>query len=303
MLKYSYGEFLDNIAALRGITRSQGAKANTVVKFSLAEEMGSAVAIPKGSRLSVGNIFFATTEYGEIAIGETSVDILCQCTENGAKGNGFLPGEINTIVDSLPYVDNAANVTESSAGADVESDNDFAERIYLSNSAFSIAGSVEAYEYFVRQYSPLVDSVLISTDSDAIVDIRVLLKEGELPDSAFLNGLMEFLDGKRPLTDKVTAAAPSQTSYNITMTYYISSSDTGRVSEIQAAVADAVTAYRKWQNEKIGRDIIPDELIALVRAAGARRVVVTAPTYTVVADKAVPVTGTVAVTYGGVEND
>ena len=58
-----------------------------------------------------------------------------------------------------------------------------------------------------------------------------------------------------------------------------------------------------WQRT-IGRDINPDELRARIMAAGAKRIVVTAPTYTVVPGTKVGVLqGDPSVSYGGLEDD
>lgn len=58
-----------------------------------------------------------------------------------------------------------------------------------------------------------------------------------------------------------------------------------------------------WQTEKIGRDINPSYLIQKMMEAGIKRVEVKSPVFTVLNDKTVARTGTVSVTYGGVEND
>ena len=65
----------------------------------------------------------------------------------------------------------------------------------------------------------------------------------------------------------------------------------------------AVQEYILWQR-KIGRDINPSKLVSLIMAAGAKRVDLTAPTYTQVGDAAVALlTGAVVSNYGGLEDD
>ena len=69
------------------------------------------------------------------------------------------------------------------------------------------------------------------------------------------------------------------------------------------AVAQAVADYQTWQRA-IGRDINPSKLVAMVMEAGAKRVTVTAPTYTAVAaTKVSALQGEATVTYGGLEDD
>ena len=70
-----------------------------------------------------------------------------------------------------------------------------------------------------------------------------------------------------------------------------------------APVAQAVADYQTWQRA-IGRDINPSKLVALVMAAGAKRVTVTAPTYTAVAaTKVSALQGEAVISYGGLEDD
>ena len=66
---------------------------------------------------------------------------------------------------------------------------------------------------------------------------------------------------------------------------------------------DAVADYILWQKSKIGRDINPDELIQRIKAAGAKRVVIASPGYTVINNESVAVCQSQTITYGGLEDD
>ena len=67
------------------------------------------------------------------------------CTENGVGGNELLPGQVNVLVDLIPYVESVSNTTKTSGGADLESDESLAERIFLAPSGYSVAGPDDAY--------------------------------------------------------------------------------------------------------------------------------------------------------------
>ena len=67
-------------------------------------------------------------------------------------------------------------------------------------------------------------------------------------------------------------------------------------------VEAAVDAYESWQR-KMGRDINPTELVYRVRAAGAKRVKLTAPADIVIEKTQLPKRNTRTVTYGGLEDD
>ena len=305
LLKYSYGEFLDNLAAIRGITRMEALPAVTTVRFTLSEAVSEVVVIPEGTTVTNGEIYFQTDEYAEIAAGDTSIDIPCTCQTDGAEGNGIPAGEIKILVNTLPYIKSVENIEVTSGGADIEDDENLAERIYLAPSSYSVAGPDDAYKYFTMAYNQEIADVMVTSPDPAEVEIRFLMENGEIPTSTVMSGLEEYLqDNKiRPLTDHVTVLAPEQQQFDIALTYYINRSDQAKANTIQEAVQAAVEEYSKWQTYTIGRDINPSELTKRIIEAGAKRVEITSPAFTTVASDTVARIGQKAVTYGGLEND
>ena len=306
LLSYSYGDYLDNLAALRGTERKQEEPAKCTLRFSIQAPLASAVSIPGGCRVTNGNdIYFATDEYTEIPVGSTYVDVGATCTEPGTKGNGFVVGEINAVVNTLPYVISASNITETFGGADTESDDELKERIYDLGKGYSVAGSIDAYIYQTKEAMRGIGDVRVTSPSANVINITFTKDDGSIPTAAEIQEVSDYLSDKavRPLGDSVNVAAPSTTTYNVELTYYIATSDSAVVATIQANVADAVAEYNKWQTAKIGRDINPDYLVKLVMEAGAKRVSVTYPARTVVAVDVLPKTGTVTINYGGTEAD
>lgn len=305
-LKYAYGDFLDNLGALRGITRLQAQPAATTLRFSIASTLASAVSIPAGTRVTNGNeVYFATDEYTEIAAGTTYVDVAATCTAAGASGNGFRTGEINVLVETLPYITSVQNTVETSGGSDTETDDSLAERIYISSSAYSVAGPEDAYVYWTKTVSADIADVKVTSPAPCKVDVRFILAGGELPGEALIQKVTETLNDKniKPLTDLVTVSAPTVVNYDVNVTYYIGSSDKAAALSIQKAVEEAVEAYKAWQSAAIGRDVNPSYLISKIVAAGAKRVVVNSPSHTVIGNTEIAQAGTVTVTYGGVEDD
>lgn len=306
MLKYATGPYLDNYAARFGITRSQGDAATTTVRFTLQAAQTSVIAIPAGTRVSDGSgIYFATDEYAEIPSGSLYVDVACKCTEVGSDKNGIEAGGLNTLVDRLGYVASVSNISATQGGTDIETDDELRLRIFKARAEWNTAGAEEAYKYWAMSYNSLIEDVYIENAEPGTVRIYVLLKNGEIPGSSFLEGLKEYLDDKtkRPLTDKVEVVAAEAVWFDVDFTYYINYSERGQAAAIQNQVEQAVADYISWQQSVIGRDIIPDYLVRLVMAAGAKRVVMNAPGFTVVPPGSVPIIGTQTVAYGGVEND
>ena len=58
LLKYAYGDFLDNLGALRGVTRLPAYPAKATVRFTLSAVQTFAVTIPQGTRVSNGDILY-----------------------------------------------------------------------------------------------------------------------------------------------------------------------------------------------------------------------------------------------------
>lgn len=307
LLKYSYSDFLDNLALLKGVTRSPATAAVTTLRFTVSTVRQAATAIPKGTRVSAGgSVYFATDEYAEIPAGGTTVDVAATCTAFGTEGNDLAAGNLTTMVDPLPYVASATNTTATEGGADVESDDDLAERIYLAPGAYSTAGPEDGYLYHAKQFNPSIGDVVATSNRAAgTVDIVFIMADGKTPGAEMINGLKEYLNGRtrRPMTDLVNVSAPAEVTYTVSLTYYINRSDSARAVAIQEAVQAAVADYLVWQRT-IGRDINPSKLVALVMAAGAKRVTVTAPVYTTVdAIKVSALSGNPTISYGGLEDD
>lgn len=307
ILKYSYSDFLDNLAIFKGVTRNPATPATTTLRFTLSAERDTATGIPQGTRVSTaGAIYFATDVYAEIPAGSTTVDVPATCTVAGTDGNGFAAGELATIVDPIPYVASVTNTTATEGGAEIESDDDLAERVFLAPGAYSTAGPEDGYLYHAKAYSAAIgDVVATSNQAAGTVDIVFIMADGSTPGEEMIEGLEGYLQGKtiRPMTDLVRVAAPQEVTYTINLTYYINRSDSAKAVTIQAAVAQAVSDYQTWQRA-IGRDINPSQLVRMVMDAGAKRVTVTAPTYTAVdATKVSALQGDAVISYGGLEDD
>lgn len=306
LLKYSRGDYLENLGALKHIYRKPATPSTTTLRFEIIAPRTTTINIPRGTRVTAGDgVYFATTKYEEIKIGNTFVDIPAVCTTTGAGTNNYDIGDISTIVDLIAFVDRAKNITKPENGADIETDESLRQRIYIAPASYSTAGSIDSYEYFARQYSADITNVRIISPSPGVVEIRYLLRGGVIPEAESIKGLKEYLSGSdiRPLTDKVEVIAPAQVKYTLNLTYYINSSDQSRANTIQGKVTEAINEYIKWQRSEIGRDINPDVLKQKIIEAGAKRADIISPIFTVVDSNSVAGVETQTVTYGGLESD
>ena len=306
LLKYSYGEFLDNLAANRGVVRQQPSAARTTIRFTLSKPRDYAIGIPAGTRVTNGDgVYFQTEAYGEAPAGALFVDVEAVCTEQGVKGNSFLAGQLNILVDPLPYVESISNVTATEGGTDLEDDNSLAERTYLAPSGYSTAGPDDAYTFWIKTYNTDICSVYPTSPEPGIVIVYILMQGGILPGPEIIHSLEESLRDKkvRPMTDFVSVRAPGLKPFDIDLTYYVSRSNMASAFAIQTRVDAAVQSFITWQTTEIGRDINPTELIRAIRDAGAKRVEITAPVFQKVQAAEVAPLRNFHAAYGGLEDD
>lgn len=306
-LKYAYGNYLDNLGSGKRIEREQGAAARTRLLFTLSARRMSVTLIPAGTRVTAGDeLYFATIENLEIPAGELQGTVTAECKETGIKGNGYELGSLNILVDPVAYIDSVANITVTSGGADLEDDDNLADRIYLAPSSYSVAGPDGAYEYWAKTYNPGIEDVFVDSKTPGTVDIYFIMSGGEIPDETMVEGLQEYLEQEeiRPLTDKVVVQAPGVVNYSIDFSYFINQSDAAQAAVIQTQVQKAVSEYVLWQKTKVGRDINPSELVKRVMAAGAKRVEIRKPDFKKIEREGIAVLeGEANIIYGGLEDD
>lgn len=305
LLKYAREEYLDNIAAIRSIERKEASSATTILKFSIEAPIVSVVSIPQGTRVTNNNdVFFATDEYAEIAPGQTEVTVSATCTETGLEGM-VVADTLTTLVDTLPYISSVTNTIDAFGGAEAETDEELRERIYYAPNNFSTAGPVGSYIYHTQNASREVGDVIVLSPTPGVVDIYFTTADGGVPNQALIDIVENYLDDdtKRPVTDEVNVNPVSVETYNIDLTYYIAESDKSNIAGIQENIQSAIDAYNIWQRDRIGRDINPEYLTYKIIEAGAKRVDITEPEYTVISNIKIASLDQVNVVYGGLEDD
>ena len=142
LLKYATGKFLENLGALKGVTRNPARGATVTLRYSITSARSSVTPVPAGSRATAGDgVYFSTQEYAEIAAGELYVDVEAVCDAPGTDGNVYAIGEINKMEAAVPFIDAVTNTTKAQNGLDIESDDDLRERILLAPESYTSAGS------------------------------------------------------------------------------------------------------------------------------------------------------------------
>ncbi len=289
-LRYARGIVLDAIGERLSVYRLQPASASALFRFHASAVMQTNIVIPAGTRITTdGSIYFETKETAVLQAGGAYVDAEGVCTEGGSIHNGYAAGSVAALVDLIPYVSGAENVTESAGGDDgepytAEGDERYRERIRLAPSTLSTAGPESAYRYFVLSADPDIVDVAIDCPQDEpnTVNIYPLMDGGELPDAETLQKVIDALaNDVRPMTDLVQVFTPEAVEYGIEIKYYCTKDNEAATIETIEAAGGSIDQYNTWQTTALGRDINPDQLRRFILApsggTGALRVDVIAP--------------------------
>ena len=306
LLAYATGPRLDHLGALVGVERLSAQYSRATVQFNLSAEQAFTVVIPAGTRVapSAAEIYFATEADLEIAPGLTSGEVRALALETGTAPNGLLPKQINRLVDPQPWVASITNITESAGGAEIEEDENLRERINLAPESFSVAGPTGAYKYWARTASQLIIDVEVYSPSPCVVHVFPLLIDGQLPTQEIIDDVIKALgaDDVRPTSELVEVLSPTPIEYDLDVTWYLDRSNVTAAASIQQAVPKAAENWAYWQRTALGRDINPSVLIARMVEAGAKRVEVNSPSFTVLEVDQVAIPASINVVYGGVED-
>ncbi len=308
LLRYASGEMLDAIGELYGTSRLPAQKAQVTVEFSLSAAQVNTITIPAGTRVTAdGMVYFALLQALSIPAGQTKGSSLAEATEAGNEGNSYVSGQIKLLVDPVPYVAGVVNINSSSGGSDVESDDNFRERIRQAPESFSVAGSSEAYAYWAKTADVNIADISVSSPSPGVVNVVPLMEGGEMPTQGILDKVSAIVSArdKRPLTDQVQVFAPEPVPYNVLLTYFIHNSrqtDEVNIREAIEGSGGAVEQFTLWQKGKLGRAINPDELRYKLMSSGAFRIIINEPSYGSIPVNKVAVANQITVNYGGIES-
>jgi phage-related baseplate assembly protein len=267
LINYATGADLDNLVALYGVARLQGAKPQATVNFSLTIALSTDVTIPAGT------IF--RSDRGDISTLKDSVTI--PAGETAAVGILVLEEYVKEstvkteyIQNPLPFVIKAAQPESYTGGAPVESDDAFRERAILSLDRFSTAGSVQAYKYYTLTANAKIEEAAVINPTPVAGEVHVYIKVSD--NANVITDVENVLnaDKVRPLTDKVIVRMSTRKTFTVTAT--IELLDMARQAEIDAKVRASTKRFA------LGEDVNLSYLYKTLHQDGVYRVTLTSPT-------------------------
>lgn len=287
--RFAAGLMLDICGDDVNTPRLEASTARCTLRFT-ANQFTDEVIIPIGTLVSVGDVAFSTIEQGSLSTARPQIDLQAVCTETGTRGNGWSVGQINSLQTTLTGARqiSAQNITVPTGGSETESDDAYRERVLLAPESFSVAGSVGAYQYWARAVSPVICDVHVANALDSsgaeiggTVAVSILTKTG-LPSQELISQVLAELSGekKRPLCDTVVVNAPEVVDYRLNAELVLFTG--ANALEVKAQAQQAWASYETQRREKLGGDIVPLDMMNVLKVAGVYNVVLHEPSLRVI---------------------
>lgn len=280
LLAFAKKLVLDHKAAFFGVTRLAAQPARTTLRFSLAATRTDATIIPAGTEVASKDsaVTYATTAEVLILAGATSVDVTAEATTTGTSGNGYLAGEVATLVTDIDGV-TVTNLDTTQGGAAAEDDDRLRERTRLAPESWSSAGPYNAYRYWALTAHQSIVDVAVLSPSPGVVAVYPLMSDG-LPTPTHLSVVAAVLNQTeiRPLTDTVTVLAPTAIPYAIDVALIL---EPGAPAEATRSASEmALAALAATWSGSLGQDIVLSRIEATAAVDGVHDLTITSPTAT-----------------------
>lgn len=276
LVRFAKGPILDYLGELVATPRLLAVPARCPMRFSMPAAVQQPLLISAGTRVSTqdAKLAFITDQDAIIPAGQTQVGVTATCLTVGELGNGWAVGQISSIGNSPAAGLTATNTTVTADGAEDEQDDRYRERIILAPEAFSNAGSRGAYRYHaLAVHQSIIDVAVHGPDEgqpNGHVALFPLTNTG-LPSADLLERVKSQVSGEkvRPLCDTVHSYTPIEVNYEIKarITFY----DTATRAEAMKAVNAAAVAYAAERRAGLGRDLVQEQLTALLQVSGVYR--------------------------------
>lgn len=271
LVSFSSEPVLDYLGEFVGVVRNDAANALVPIQFTLVSGHGG-VTIPSGTRVAStdGLAVFATQQDVIVPSTDLTATTTCVSVTSGANFNGYAVGTIVNILDPQAYLASATNTDVSGGGSNRETDDQLRNRIRLAPDAFGTAGSSRAYRYWAFTANPAIIDVAVPLVPINAGEVRVypLMEDGNPTPNVVLTQVAGVLNGEyvRPLCDTVVVQAPTQVTYALAIDIIIF--DNADPTDVQARCLASVQAYVLQQRQRMGRDIMEDQITAAAMVEG-----------------------------------
>lgn len=303
-IRYARGERLDlkgEFYGERGV-RQTAEKAKTTMQCYIQQIKNRDVIIKAGTRFIKDEYLFQSTEEYKILAGQLSVNVPIEATQAG-----YVPiygiGEITEIVDLYDFYDHCSNITEVLGGVNDLDDEDYKEKLQEIPETYSTAGPSGSYEYYTKQTSSLIVDVYVVNPNPNYIDVYVVGENGINISQEIKDSVLKVLSQNdiRPMGDIITIKDPIPYNYSIDFTYYISKENETKALEISNNLNLGIENY-KIEMVKMGQAINPQDIIAIAKGVGCKRINLREPaSYVNIPATNIPICTATSIVDGGIE--
>jgi len=258
------------LGANRSTPRLPPAHAVAKLRFTVAPARPTNTFIGQGTRVSAGDFVFATTAPAVIVAGALQVEVVATAERAGAAGNGFLPGQISTLLDPIAGVA-VSNIAESEGGADAEDVELYRMRVANAFDRVSTGGSHGWYRETAMAVSSAIVDVGVVRPQPCYVDIYPLTTAGAAG-VALRDQVKAVFDTQDNLDirfgDEVTIKAATAVVATPTLTVRLRGETTGAAAVAASAGNVRLTEWRERLASAIAHDQVEDVVKVALRASG-----------------------------------
>lgn len=266
---------IDGLLAMapnRSTQRLPAATARTTMRFSIAQVRPINLVIGQDTRISAGSggLIFTTSAPAIIAAGALFADAPAVASTEGEAGNGFLPGQITTLLDPVPGV-SAANIATSEGGADIEDVELYRLRMANAFDAISPGGGLGWYTETAMGVSSAIIDVAVIRPEPCYVDIYPLTAAGAAG-TALRDQVKAAFNTKEALEirfgDEVTIKAAVAVPIAPVLTIRLRGVTTGAQALAAATANIELVAWREQLGVAVAPSAIEEKVKAALKAAG-----------------------------------
>ena len=211
------GNYLDQHAQLRGITRGVATCAAGTLRFGVPAALESDLTIRSGTIcMTSAGIRFTTTEDAVLQAGSLHVDVPAVAVEPGKAGNAAA-GTI-TIMAAMPVgIKGCTNPEAFSGGDDEESDEALRSRLLDTYRRLPNGANAAYYEQTALSYTGVAAASAVGRPRGVgTVDLYVATDAG-IPDAELLGKIKNYLQEKREISVDLQVLAPEPAPVNISV--------------------------------------------------------------------------------------
>lgn len=269
------GAYLDQHAALRGLSRAVATRAAGVLRFGVSAAASGDLPIDAGTVcMTADGIRFATTEDAVLAEGELYVDVPALAVEPGRAGN-VAAGAV-TIMAAMPVgIRACANPEAFSGGDDLESDDDLRRRLLDTYLRLPNGANAAYYEQSAMSFPQVAAAAVVSRPRGVgSVDVVVATSAG-VPDEELLEELQAYFEERREIAVDLQVRAPEKKQVSVTIR--VQAEENRDAAAVRQEVEQAIHSW--FDGRRLGQDVLRAKLGELTfDVPGVKNYVIDAPT-------------------------